>query len=634
MKLPYSILNKRFKDNITVSQLSNALFQLGHEHEIIDDIFEMEFTPNRGDCLSVNGLTRDLSVFFNLRPDPKIYKHRLDEFNLEFENHIKKKCPKISFLEIEIEDDILDYKDELKDYFDKLNLKKNNFFTDISNYVLFETGQPTHCYDSSKINGKILLKNINENTIFHTLLDKKIHLTSENAVFMIEDKVINLAGIVGGQNTSCEKNTNKVIVECAFFEPDLIIGKSVKYDINSDAAYRFERRVDPNDQEVVLRRFIEIVSQHSTIKSVSYFVDDSFENSVKNISFDPYRINKVIGSRLSDNKLKDYLTKLGFKISKDNIEVPSFRNDVTNHNDIAEEISRLIGYDNIEREKFKILTNSNKTLEDHKEENVKNYLINKGFYEVINFPFTNKTSSIKIDNPLDSNKKNLRTDLKGSLIENLLFNERRQQDVVKLFEISDIYEYKNKIKNKKVLGVIASGRIDKNYMSFQKKVNLEYFENITKELTLKNIVKAEEIPRSSLDTKNKDKIAYFEIELDQIDNTNLLMKPKSSSNQLNYKYCPISDYPSSTRDLSFSIKDTTKIDELKKLVLTSNNTILKDVYIFDYYIDKKNKLVKMGFRFIFQSNLKTITDEEVDIEMKSIINSAISINSVTIPGLK
>lgn len=633
MKIPYSILNKRFADNITISQLSSALFQLGHEHEIIDDTFEMEFTPNRGDCLSVNGLVRDLSVFFSLKSAPKIYKHNLNEFKLEFENNIKLKCPKISFLEIEIEKGTSDYKDELKDYFDVLGLKKNNFFTDISNYVLYETGQPTHCYDASKIDGKILLKDINENMKFHTLLDKEINLTSKNAVFMIKDEVINLAGIIGGKSTSCEKNTNKVIVECAFFEPDLIIGKSVKYDINSDAAYRFERGVDPNNQEFVLRRFIEIVSQHSNIKSVSYFVDDSLNSSSKKICLDCYKINKIIGTSLSDNKIKDYLTKLAFKIDDDIIEIPSFRNDIENHNDLAEEVSRLIGYDNIKPIEFMILNNSYKSKEDYKEENIKNFLVSNGFYEVINFPFTNKNNTIKIDNPLDSNKTNMRTDLKDSLIENLLFNERRQQDSVKLFEISDIYKFENKLIKKKVLGLIASGRIDKNYKFFQKKVNLEFLKNITKDFTSNDKNSVEEISRSSLDTKNKDKIAYFEIEMDQVNTKDFLNEPPKIMNELNYEYCPISDYPSSSRDLSFSIEDITKIDELMNLVLTSNNSILKDVFVFDYYIDKKNNLVKIGFRFTFQSHIKTITDEEVDIGMTSIITSALSINGVTIPGL-
>jgi len=113
----------------------------------------------------------------------------------------------------------------------------------------YETGQPTHCYDANKMGGKLLFHEIEKNEEFETLLDKKITLTGKNSVFSLNDNIINLAGIVGGKSTSCSTNTKTVIVECAFFQPEAIIGKSVKYDIQSEASHKFERGVDPECHE-------------------------------------------------------------------------------------------------------------------------------------------------------------------------------------------------------------------------------------------------------------------------------------------------------------------------------------------------------------------------------------------------
>ena len=135
-------------------------------------------------------------------------------------------CTQISFLKLEIEKVPELYKGSLENYFLDLGLNKNNFFTDVSNYLSYETGQPTHCYDASKIKGNLVFHEIDSDLEFETLLDKKITLTGKNSVFSLNNEVINLAGVVGGKSTSCSANTKTVIVECAFFQPEAIIGKS------------------------------------------------------------------------------------------------------------------------------------------------------------------------------------------------------------------------------------------------------------------------------------------------------------------------------------------------------------------------------------------------------------------------
>ena len=275
--------------------------------------------------------------------------------------------------------------------------------------------------------------------------------------------------MIGDKSTSCKNDTKSVIVECAHFNPETIIGKSIKYDINSEAAYKFERDTDPDSHEFVLRRFLGIVAEHCTIIDAKLFSTSVKKTIKKRIPFNFSKINKIIGANTDENECLSYLNKLGFTLTKKMINVPSYRNDINTINDLSEEVARAIGYDNIDKQPFRINFEKNAKV-NFEEQKIKDILISEGFYEVINNPFVAKNTddSVVVDNPIDSNKSFLRGDLKDSLVANLLFNERRQKDSIKLFEISDVYSKKDR-NGKKVLGIIASGRIDKNFIDFSKK---------------------------------------------------------------------------------------------------------------------------------------------------------------------
>lgn len=642
MKIAYKHLIGFIPSKPSLLDISEKFFQLGHEHEIIDDVFDMDLTPNRGDCLSVMGLLRDLAVFYDVDLDNKVYTDNINSLELDFINYSKESCPFISFLKIEIEDEIGSYKGVLKDYFDDLGINKNNFFTDVSNYISYETGQPTHCYDANKINDRLLLKTIDDDEEFETLLGKKIQLHGKNLVFMQNKNVINLAGVIGGNDTSCSKKTNSVIVECAYFDPEIVIGKSTSYDINSEAAHKFERGVDPLCHEKVLRRFIHIVGQHSKIKNIQIFKKSYQEWIPTKISANSLKINKILGTSIDSENYEDILLKLGFTYENNKLLVPSYRSDIKTENDIAEEVARVIGYNNILPTNLEIpeISGSENSIKFKDfESHMKAILLDNGFFEVINNPFVNDLTddSIKVDNPIDSNKPCIRTSLKKSLIENLLYNERRQKDSIKLFEISDIYFSNNKvITDKKSIGIICSGRVGKNYNNFSKILDVNYLKNILNDMMPEMTFNIENIARDNLDTKIKNPIAYVEFEInsnieskiEHLENKNLHERP------INFiKYKAISEYPVSKRDLSFSVRNEKAYIKLQNYLLNYTDEIIKEIFVFDFFHNKKNNEIKIGFRFIFQSPHKTITDEQVNNIMNSIIDRALSIDSVEIPGL-
>ena len=635
MKIAYKHLVKNIIGNPSIDEISDRLFQLGHEHEIEKNIFNMEFTPNRGDCLSLNGLLRDLSVFYDVKANQEIYNEELKMLDIDFENLSQDICPQISFLKIEIDSIPDQYKDYLNDYFIDLDLNKNNFFTDISNYISYENGQPTHCYDADKINGKLVFQELDTDQEFKTLLGKKINLTSKNSVFLLNNEVINLAGVVGGIDTSCSSDTKTVLVECAFFKPEAIIGKSVKYDIQSEASHKFERFVDPECQDRTIRRFIKIVDEHTNIKDISVIAYKFKQNKVTKIPIDSNKINQIIGINISQDTYLNHLSKLGFNINDEHIEVPSYRSDIETQNDLAEEIARIIGYDNIARNEIIIPKGKISNIYDL-ENKIRFLLLDEGFYEVINAPFVGDVSSnsISVDNPLDSNRKYLRSNLTESLLENLLYNERRQKDSIKLFEISDIYTVKNnKINVTRKLGIIASGRAGHNYKDFSKKISKKYLTSVFKETLPNENFEFKVLNRELLNTKVKNEIICCEVDIANFSSDVLSYKKISKPPESFTEYSPISDLPYSIRDLSFSIKDFTELDKFIEYILEFKHKLLKEIYIFDYFNNEKNAEIKIGFRFIFQSTDSTITETQVNDIISVIIDHTEEIDGITIPGL-
>ena len=634
MKIAYRHLVQHIEETPSIEHISNKLFQLGHEHEIDGDIFDMEFTPNRGDCLSINGLLRDLAVFYTVKINQEIYTEKLNELQLDFENLSESTCPKISFLKLEIDQIPETYKNSLDNYFSDLGLNKNNFFTDVSNYLSYETGQPTHCYDASSMSGKLLFHEIEKNEEFETLLDKKITLTGKNSVFSLSSEVINLAGVVGGKNTSCSTDTKTVIVECAFFQPEAIIGKSVKYDIQSEASHKFERGVDPECHDKVLRRFIKLVSDHANIKDISIMSYKSKDNPIHQIPVNFKKINKIIGINISEKEYLNYLSKLGFDVEEGLIKVPSFRSDIKTQNDLAEEVARVIGYDNIATSKISIPNNertNNKAIENK----LRFFLLDNGFYEVINSPFVSLAAeeAIKVDNPLDSNREYLRTNITNSLLENLLFNERRQKDSIKLFEISDVYSSSNGIDKKRKLSIIASGRVGENYTDFSKKINKKYLLTLFQEILPNEVFDFKLVSRDLLDTKIKNEIVSLEVDINRFSNDILSYKEVSQSPEGFAQYSPISDLPSSIKDISYSIKDYSKTQELQHLLLNYQSDIIKNIYIFDYFKNEKKEEIKIGFRFTFQSKKATLNSAEIELVYNEIVNKSLNISGISIPGL-
>jgi phenylalanyl-tRNA synthetase beta subunit len=219
------------------------------------------------------------------------------------------------------------------------------------------------------------------------------------------------------------------------------------------------------------------------------------------------------------------------------------------------------------------------------------------------------------------------------LVENLLFNERRQKDSIKLFEISDVYSSGGGINKNRKLSIIASGRVGLNYEDFSKKINKKYLTTLFQKILPNEIFNFEILSRDLLDTKIKSEIVTLEVNIDKFSSDILSYKEVSKSPESFAQYSPISDLPSSFKDISYSIKDYSKIKALQGLLLNYQNEIIKDVYIFDYFENKKQEEIKVGFRFVFQSKKTTLNSAEIELVYNDIMSQSLKISGISIPGM-
>ena len=631
------LLKRHIRDRIIngsgigMDDISSKLFQLGHENKLNSDYIDLDITPNRGDCLSLQGIIRDLGNIYDVDKYFDLYDKEIDSFNLPFINKSYDACPKIAFLEIEIEEPKQDYEDYLNEYFTKLGNKKNNLFTDISNYLCYELGQPSHCYDANKINSEIILGLSTKELPFTTLTGKKVLIEKGELLFFQDGKPMNLAGVMGGLDTSCNKETRKVLVEFAFFKQEFILGKSLKYDLKSEAAYRFERGTDILGHDQAIRRYIRVLEDHAKISSMRLFEDNSIKFQPRKIEKDKEVIEKILGINLEDEEFDALLNSNGLEFDT-KIMIPSYRNDISSQNDIAEEIARVVGYDNIPM-KFKKITKKDAHFKN-KENTLRASLISLGFNEVINFPFTKDSSkkSIKVVNPLDSGKAFLRTDLKNSLISNLSYNERRQKDSIKLFEISEVYSKSSSVNKKKIIGMILSGRQENSFRGFTKKIDKNFILNeLSKILAEFDHSCMEEISRDNVSSKLKNKIFYIEMDLDELALKDGLDR-LNIHNQKDLKYKKISEQPSIIRDLSFSSKSIPSLELLNKKIHNLKYNLLRSFFVFDFFENPKTMEIKIGYRFIFSSVNETLKDAEIDNIIDEVVSISSEIDGIRVPG--
>ena len=358
MKVSVNWLKDYIDIDKTPEQLADDLSLFGHEAESIekigdDTVLDLEITPNRGDCLSVLGIAREIAALYNTKL--RITKYEVREEKIDKKIEIKIADPPLcSRFTARIIDGVKigDSPKWMQEMLASYGFRPVNNIVDVTNYVMVATGQPLHAFDYDKIqDGFINIRSAKKGDEVITL-DGKNRVLNEGAI-IIEDseKIYDLAGIMGGIKSEVDEKTKTIILQGAIFDP-ILIRKTSKYlNYTTDASYRYERGVDYEGTITGVDMATSLIQEISKEAKVSKLIDIRSQKPEEiAIKLDLAMANKLLGTNISKNEADKYLTRLGFNIDNDTVQVPSYRAfDVKIWHDLAEEIACVYGYNNIKK---------------------------------------------------------------------------------------------------------------------------------------------------------------------------------------------------------------------------------------------------------------------------------------------
>ena len=637
-----------------------------------DYVLEIGLTPNRTDAFSHIGVCKDLYAYFlhrgyDLKLDiPSIDKYEpRSALNKGVKVQVVNKCQKYQGICIE-NISVQPSPDWLKNKLIAIGLKPINNVVDITNFVLHETGNPLHAFDYDKILGSdIIVRHAEKGEQFKTLDNELITLNSEDLVISDADNPLCLAGVIGGLNSGISNETKNIFLESAFFSPNSVRKTAKRYNISSDASYRFERGVDFDNCEYALKRAVSLIQQicGGTIGQECKFDTETLAR--KEISFSFSSCAKILGHDISNNTISEILINLGFDIlSIDShgcqLSVPSFRADVCREVDVIEEVLRIYGYDNLPASKYMQfeplldVSSSKHTLIN----TLSKLLSLNGFFEMKNNSLVKEEDAalfnvsgytpVKLLNPLSKDLGVMRTDMFVSGLGTLKHNLNRQMYNLKFFEFGKTYHLINgKYFEENKLTIFTCGifkgsswgevsrdadlflmkgvlykLLDKcsiDVSSFDvKKINMEYSDfglsyfskkPLKDSLSEKSVIEIGTFSRTTLKKWGiKKPVYYIDISLD-------LLIPLI--NEQNIKYQPVSKFPSIKRDLSLLMDKTISYSDIESSIKHIANNCLQDVFLFDVYEGNKIQHNEKSYAisFLFRDNLRTLEDVEVDKEM-------------------
>jgi len=629
------------------SNLENELTQLGLEVDSIkkhkdDFVIDIEFTPNRGDCLSVYGTARDLCAYKAKKINkPPISSCIFNKSNVHVKEISKDICPEYRYMilnDISVKQKTPKF---IRDKLIKSDITPINIIVDVSNYVMMELGQPTHAFDKDTIHGKLSIKFNNKKNKFIGIDNKEYIVEKGKPVIMDEREIIHaLPGVIGSKISAVSDSTKNILIESAFFIPDIVRKLSRDFRIQTDSSYRFERGVDYALSEDALRRIHYLLLDVMSLEKckITKISKKHYLTKPKTFNFEYELFERILGLKLNIKKIKNYLINLGFIFKGKKILVPSYRFDVENNYDLVEEVCRLYGYDNIPQIPLKTFIGDTK-----EKNNISDMLVVIGYKEAINFTFISKNYSknknqLVLENPISKDKSTMRESLLPGLLSNVVYNSNRQQKSIRLFEKGKVYIKNNKKINelniisgilygyKSSLDLVSNtykygiGDLKSDILSIlpsakfsENKESIYFDSNNSLKIYIDKLFIGEcGIVSSNLtnDFGLKDAAFAFEILEDNI------IEPKIAT------YRETSQFPSVYKDITLLTSKNDNIVNLIDNIDKSSYKYMKNIRIKDIFINKDNLQLNnrhVTLEVCLQSNKKTLSDKDISNEINKLV---------------
>ena len=626
-----------------------------------DQLLDVSITPNRGDLLSIKGLAREIAA---------IFKKNTNEIDITYSDKTKHDAPlKVinessdlcaRYMGVVIKGiKVAPSPEWMQKKLKQVNIKPISNIVDITNYVLYECGQPLHAFSYEKVkDSTIIVRRANNGETIKALNDQKVELTEKDLVITDKNGPVALAGIIGGVESAIHEDTTDIILESASFDPSNIRKSSFLKGIRTEASQRFEKGVDFQNVEFSFKRAIKLILEICG-GHIASDICDVYEKEPQTVTLQlrPDRVNSLLGTEISKAEMINILTRLGFDVKNDIITVPSWRAaEVNREADIIEEIGRIYGYNNIEL-KLPAITNFEQPtdlsfFEINKK--IREFFTLKGNSEIVSYsmvspdehPSTISKKPLAMKNPLTSSESVLRTNLFVSLIKNCDYNNRHLVNDLNTFEIGKIYYSENELVKEELHAgaLFSSSPLKTSTTKTQGNFSFNELKGVSEELLsflgikqpkfyTNDIYEFLHPGKSAKASIGKDTLAVFgEVHPD-------ITKLYGIKNKLYFleimpenitkyksdkkKYKKFSLYPTVRRDLSFWIDKNVTYDQIVQIINKAKSAYLKDIILVDIYDGKKYGDDKINFavQLVFQDPEKTLEEETVNQEFKKIVES-------------
>ena len=620
-----------------------------------DHVVEFEITPNRPDCLSVIGLAREAAATFSRElklHEPKVHGcggnindlARIDIADKDLCARYTAKMVK----NVKIAPSPAWMRERLRNS----GVRPINNIVDITNYVMLEYGQPMHAFDFSCVDGgHIIVRTAKKGETITTLDGGVRNLTESMLCICDENKPVCVAGVMGGANSEIEGDTAMVLFESANFDGTSVRKTARALGMRTDASSRYEKGLDPAITERAVNRACELVEMLGCGEVVDGTID-VFGKELKNVTLklEPEKINNLLGTDVPKEDMKKILISLGFELDGDTITVPTWRGDVEHYSDIAEEVARFYGYNKIPNTLMRGETTLGGYSDTQRYERKIGEIIREcGYNEIISYSFISPAyydkinlpedsalrDSIKILNPLGEDTSIMRTTILPSMLEILTRNYNYRNCSARLYELGKIY-----FKNDKGLAdepkIISLGAYGGGMNFYKIKGTVE---SILSGVGAKDVRFEAENENPSYHPGRCARVyadgTYIGVfgQIHPSVAANYGVDAELYAAELKFdavygvrgelpQYTPLPKYPSVTRDIAVVCDKAVTVAELEDCIKKYGGAILKDVELFDIYTgshiaeDKKS----VAFSMTLRDDNKTLTVEEVDEEVKNILN--------------
>lgn len=645
-------------------ELAHELTMAGIAIEGVDEkdgdyLLELDLTPNRGDCLGMINLAREIAALNDSQI--KIPEHNPQENGESIHNYIKVEiadadlCPRYTARLIK-NVKIMPSPEWMQIRLINSGIRPINNIVDITNYVMLESNQPLHAFDYDLLSPakKILIRRAGPDETIVTLDDVERKLDEEMLLITDNDRPVALAGIMGGQNTEINENTVNVLLESACFKRTGIRKTSRKLALRSDSSVRFEKGTDINGVIYAVNRAAYLMQELGAGEVVAGICDQYPEPQIpRQILLRPQRVNYLLGTDISVPEVKGYIEKLAFKISEEGqdllVYIPTYRPDIEMEADLIEEVARLYGYDKIKATLPRGNTTQGGLTTYQKFRDYLEDLLARTFNEVINYSFINPRyfdmlllpddsklrEFIEIANPLSEEQSVMRTILLPGMLETVSRNLARKNENLAFFEMGSVF-YPHGGQPQEVLKVsaVVAGKSKLNWQ--KNNVVMDFFylkgilENILLQLGIENLSFEEGVnpsyhPGRTAIVKSQGIELGIIGEIHPLVRQNFDIKPRACAMELDVNTLyelsshrvmldSIARYPAVERDLAILIKNDVPAAAVLKILRDCGSELLQNIVIFDIYEGDQvaDGFKSMAFRMTFQSKERTLTETEVN----------------------